>query len=182
MKSAAWWQLLATIAGLILIWRTLAHSQDASTYAKETVDVAKAQLKASLRVKSCKLSQDGLVLKVSVSYENVGQSMAKSVRSHAVLSLHESSATFPKLFNEDDVRDEYPISLAQSDSKISLIGFPNEQATEKLKSYKSGKYLHINGIYIFTDIFGEKSYLKYAFQIKGPEIDKQMNIVTIMHS
>jgi len=99
MKSAAWWQLLATMAGLLLIWRTLEHSKNAAVAAKDTVDVAKAQLKASLRVKSCKLKQDGLALKVSVSYENVGQSMAKSVMSHAVLSLHESSATFPKLFN-----------------------------------------------------------------------------------
>jgi len=174
---------LATIAGLVLIWRTLRHTSDASTYAKQTVDVAKAQLRAALRIKSCNAKpQTSGGLNIEVTYENTGQSSAKLLKNKITFDVYERESDFPAALTPKDAADDTPIFLSQADAKsIRLTLRPLSQARQ-LKAISEGQHLYLNGIFTFVDIFGQEGFLKYAFSIKGPNAKGQMTIREMTHS
>lgn len=183
MKSAAWWQLLATIAGLILIWRTLVHSRNAATSAKDTVEVAKAQLKAIMRVKHCSIvMNNNTSFGINITYVNSGQSLAKNVKHIAYLSSYESKSDFPAVLEISEAEDQRPMTLSQGDEKQFRIIPKEEERTNLLNAVENGQTLHLNGIFTYENIFGEKSFLKYSFRASGPNLTGPMYIVEMRHS
>jgi len=182
MKSAAWWQLLTTIAGLILIWRTLVHSRNAATSAQETVEVAKAQLRAVIRITGCDLvKKTGKSPTIELSYENSGQSTAKDCKLFYEYAFFGAKEDF--VSNLTDIKQTYgetPMALPQSDMKQHKIFLDETQPEmqEKLKTQR----LYLYGAMSYKTIFNEEAFIRFAFQITGSDSSGAMFIEQMIHS
>ena len=132
MNRAAWAQVLLTLGGLLLIWRTLAHTKKATTAAKnaadaawgsvsETKDSSRKQLRAYVGIEKIesekKLVPQGIgrptklqrpddnPMTILVTFKNAGQSPANNV----IIKINMLSA-----------RGENPVHLPEPQRELSV--------------------------------------------------------------